>query len=250
VNIQQLLIANNTIKTVSVGLLCTPGNSTFTGASITFATINGNLMRTSGSNQPMQFRDNGAATYAATNLMLSNNVFEATAHDAIGLGGTAIARIVSVGDTYRGNRLNGYLCEFGGGTVRLVSPTFQGNTAGVGNSRSVLFINTGRVTVLNPSYSGVNEKAELDTGGPTEYVESGWHATTPTILNNSGARLINFYGALGRAQTYATAAPTTGTWAHGDIVWNSEPVAGGTPGWVCVTAGTPGTWKAMASVAA
>lgn len=48
----------------------------------------------------------------------------------------------------------------------------------------------------------------------------------------------------------ATAAPTTGTWAVGDIVWNSATAAGGTPGWVCTTAGTPGIWKAMANVAA
>jgi hypothetical protein len=47
-----------------------------------------------------------------------------------------------------------------------------------------------------------------------------------------------------------TAAPTTGTWLQGDVVMNSAPAAGGTPGWVCVVAGTPGTWKAMANVAA
>lgn len=28
-----------------------------------------------------------------------------------------------------------------------------------------------------------------------------------------------------------------------------EPAGGGAPGWVCVTGGTPGTWKAMASLA-
>jgi hypothetical protein len=46
-----------------------------------------------------------------------------------------------------------------------------------------------------------------------------------------------------------TAAPLTGTWAQGDIFSNSAPAAGGTPGWVCTTAGTPGTWKAMANLA-
>lgn len=46
-----------------------------------------------------------------------------------------------------------------------------------------------------------------------------------------------------------TSAPTTGTWARGSIVYNSTPSAGGTPGWVCTTAGTPGTWKAMANLA-
>jgi hypothetical protein len=47
-----------------------------------------------------------------------------------------------------------------------------------------------------------------------------------------------------------TAAPTAGTWKRGDVVMNSTPSAGGTPGWVCTTAGTPGTWKAMSNVAA
>lgn len=47
-----------------------------------------------------------------------------------------------------------------------------------------------------------------------------------------------------------TAAPTTGTWKRGDVVWNLTPSAAGAPGWICVTAGTPGTWKAMANVAA
>lgn len=47
----------------------------------------------------------------------------------------------------------------------------------------------------------------------------------------------------------ATAAPVAGTWQRGAIVWNSAPAAGGVPGWECVTAGTPGTWKAMAALA-
>lgn len=49
-------------------------------------------------------------------------------------------------------------------------------------------------------------------------------------------------------QEFRTAAPTTGTWKRGDIVWNSQPSALGTPGWICTTAGSPGTWSAMASL--
>jgi hypothetical protein len=51
----------------------------------------------------------------------------------------------------------------------------------------------------------------------------------------------------GREWTYAAAAPTTGTWAAGSVVWNSAPTAGGAAGWVCTVAGTPGTWKVMAA---
>jgi len=48
-----------------------------------------------------------------------------------------------------------------------------------------------------------------------------------------------------------TGAPADGdSWRVGDQVMNTATAAGGTPGWVCTTAGSPGTWKAMASVAA
>jgi hypothetical protein len=43
--------------------------------------------------------------------------------------------------------------------------------------------------------------------------------------------------------------PITGTWSVSDVFSNSAPVPGGTPGWVCTTAGSPGTWKAMANLA-
>jgi hypothetical protein len=52
------------------------------------------------------------------------------------------------------------------------------------------------------------------------------------------------------ALTGLNAAPTDGTWAVGDISWRTTPVAGAAPGDVCTTAGSPGTWKAMANVAA
>jgi len=35
--------------------------------------------------------------------------------------------------------------------------------------------------------------------------------------------------------------PTAGSYKKGDLVYNSQPVAGGYIGWVCVTSGTFGT---------
>lgn len=46
-----------------------------------------------------------------------------------------------------------------------------------------------------------------------------------------------------------SSAPTIGTWRRGQAVWYSEPTAGNAPGAVCVSAGTPGTWKEMADLA-
>lgn len=54
----------------------------------------------------------------------------------------------------------------------------------------------------------------------------------------------------GRTVNWAAAIPTTGTYARGSILFNSAPAASGTMGWMCVTAGTPGTWKAMPNLAA
>lgn len=68
----------------------------------------------------------------------------------------------------------------------------------------------------------------------------GEHLNIPGMflgLNNSG-----------RYITYGSAAPTTGTWARGDVVYNNAPTAGGKVAWVCTTAGTPGTWKAWGTI--
>jgi len=52
------------------------------------------------------------------------------------------------------------------------------------------------------------------------------------------------------SEHFGSAAPTTGTWRVGDKVWDVTPSAGGTMGWVCTTAGTPGTWKTFGAVTA
>ena len=51
-----------------------------------------------------------------------------------------------------------------------------------------------------------------------------------------------------------TAIPTAGTYNVGDIVFNATPAAAttltrNTWGWVCTTAGTPGTWQVLYSPA-
>lgn len=46
------------------------------------------------------------------------------------------------------------------------------------------------------------------------------------------------------------AAPSTGAHVVGEIVFNVDPIATGFVGWVCVTAGTPGTWKSWGVISA
>lgn len=65
------------------------------------------------------------------------------------------------------------------------------------------------------------------------------------------ATLVNLMtdGRLSGVNNANTAAPTTGAYAKGDFVRNSSPSELGVAsskyvifGWLCVTAGTPGTW--------
>jgi len=53
-----------------------------------------------------------------------------------------------------------------------------------------------------------------------------------------------------RRHTSGAAAPTTGAWGRGEIVWNQNASAGGFAGWICVAAGTPGTWKQFGAIEA
>lgn len=48
---------------------------------------------------------------------------------------------------------------------------------------------------------------------------------------------------------FGSAAPTVGAHKVGDCIINTAPTAGGTFAWVCTTAGTPGTFKAVAIAA-
>lgn len=85
--------------------------------------------------------------------------------------------------------------------------------------------------------------SQIDGGSPT--------AKFRVVMGTAASVLpqANFMELLGHRVAWHSAAPTGGTWTQGDVVWNTGVAAGGSPGWVCTTGGTPGTWKAMANVA-
>jgi len=62
--------------------------------------------------------------------------------------------------------------------------------------------------------------------------------------SSSGAGTVSQTQALfNTIELFQAAAPTTGTYRVGDIVYNSTPASAGYVGWVCTVAGTPGTWQ-------
>lgn len=70
---------------------------------------------------------------------------------------------------------------------------------------------------------------------------------TDQVLKYTGTQWQNAAAPAGGVanQDTGVAPPTTGTYAAGWIRWNSAPSAAEPAGWVCVTAGTPGTWEAI-----
>jgi hypothetical protein len=47
---------------------------------------------------------------------------------------------------------------------------------------------------------------------------------------------------------YMDTAPDNGTYNRGDIVWNTNPEVGKCVGWVCVRAGSPGSWMPFGEI--
>jgi hypothetical protein len=83
------------------------------------------------------------------------------------------------------------------------------------------------------SYSGKKLKRYLGNNANPAIHDKGFNVVWDGVVPGSGSSIW-----------------TTTAFQQGAVCWNSSVTAGGVPGWVCVSAGTPGTWKAMASVAA
>lgn len=136
---------------------------------------------------------------------------------------------------------------------------FTGGYGDVGhtNAKQVLFaINAHAISITGNYFSDFKDYVVFDGGGNGPWlVESNYigknlngveripaFANTGKVLGGPGGYVKN-NGTLTRREFQGTAIPTTGTWAVGDIVWNSAPSAGAYEKWICVSAGTPGTWK-------
>lgn len=115
--------------------------------------------------------------------------------------------------------------------------------------RSV-FTNTGVFVMRDGVVDGAASLGGVNAPSPSEALFSNVRRINTSGTPTLPARRYSHISATGNVITWGTAAPTTGAWNVGDQCANSAPAAGGPPGWVCTTAGTPGTWKAMANVAA
>lgn len=119
-----------------------------------------------------------------------------------------------------------------------ISGTFSGATFTCSTISDSLNFNGGdRITASAGGFSFV-QAVNYSSGVLT--LGGGSHTGAGTISQDAAVfRNINLTG---------WSAPASGTWRAGDIVYSSAPTAGGYIGWVCITSGTPGTWKTFGSI--
>lgn len=193
---------------------------------------------------PAGLSSNAAITVPALQTLLQGNVIDATT------GTSAVAAVVVTPAGGQIDIIDNY-CDCTGGPAR----HFVFNN-GDNSSHPAIF--------EGGTFIGGTIAIDTDLSDPTNmpiWLINLKRNTATSLLALTGTDSIedffNTHNAIsqqhvlkGRRSVYGNAAPTAGTWAQGDIVWNIAPAAAGAPGWVCVTDGTPGTWKAMANVAA
>lgn len=127
----------------------------------------------------------------------------------------------------------GYLYTWAAGAPATPKATYS-DSVSTPNTNPVLLDSAGRCSLWLDGYYFM----ELWTGDKT--VAGNTLLWTQDNVSGASAPTIG--------QDWGTAAPTTGTWVRGWIRWNTTPVAGENIGWVCITAGTPGTWAAFGAI--
>lgn len=95
------------------------------------------------------------------------------------------------------------------------------------------------IQVWRPGIYDVMDAIDTRPSAQQSIYEGGYIGTAYTHGAREGTNII----------VYGTAAPVAGNWLVGDKVMNTTPTAGGVSGWVCTTAGAPGTWKTFGAIA-
>jgi hypothetical protein len=102
---------------------------------------------------------------------------------------------------------------------------------------------------ITGNLTGANASADVTLGSTATRTAGRLFRWVNAASILGGISYEGFPDFAGHRMEWAASAPAAGTWSQGDVVWNTGAAAGVAPGWVCTSAGTPGTWKAMANLA-
>jgi hypothetical protein len=102
--------------------------------------------------------------------------------------------------------------------------------------------------LLRLDYNNIDSLATFGVTSPTTTFTGG--RSDPVVGAFIGQQLFvgNLFGNGARQITAGSAPPISGNCGQGDMCINNAATAGGFAGWICVAAGTPGTWKTFGAI--
>lgn len=250
VTVQHVRIANNTFIGAS-GIVIS--DETFAGAAITKLAIADNFVRATGTTQSALSIGAASATLVVADAEINGGFYEAATNTVVLYRPHASSRTVRyIGATIKAAGNVRPLTSYNAQHTTITACRFEQN----GFATNSFVLDSPHV-VLRDNYfynCGANGgfTLSLTVLSVTICQESGNVLDTcvGAFAASAGGIFVDYQTSTGRRVGRGTAAPVAGTWAVGDTVWNTAPVAAGVPGWMCTTGGTPGTWKAMANLAA
>lgn len=245
---------NVTVNNVTANSLVSMSGSTaafmFAGSllnNISYKTINvSNVSISSTIEQPSSTYAVGFATNSSTinedAVINISNLFTNFRARCFLMGSGNIGAVVNIENSYMKSYFSGstnYNSRFGIATYKISNTVFDGlNNSfveGTGGSMSFTGCNFMNMTTncfygTNLTYIGMNNCTKNNSANM--FYQGG---TSPQLIDatTSSNNVRNIT---------KSAAPTAGTWAVGDITYNTSPAVGSNVGWICTTAGTPGTW--------
>jgi hypothetical protein len=250
--VESITIANNIIDTVTswnMQLNPTVGEGVY-ARNYRSINITGNIVKRVGLNG-VWLRGQGG-TYSSENTIVSNNQIE-TANKGITLEASIVGAVTISGNIVSDTVSRG--CDIqalsGGGAVL----NYTGNSVKDAADYGHYFRFFQSANVIGNSVeavSGVSRGFYSQDSGITKlaFNTHGFGVTTPYFGGGGGQAANHDFGNTWNAKVMygGAAAPTVGTWTAGDTVYISAPTAGGNIGHVCVTGGTPGTWKTFGAI--
>jgi hypothetical protein len=189
-----------------------------------------------------------------------------------------------VGTEFRGGTIEGYeygvyhengghggrfVCDFEGNTNNYsVGASFMGEIRSPANGAYLVKTTNGTANVWHQEHHLYGERT-IETRYSQRHViyvpDAGavWGVYTGTIgfidggtPTFAGGFLVNGadtpegaqIGLMSHRMTWGAAAPSSGTWARGDVTWRTGGGQGLGAGWICTAAGTPGTWSQFGQI--
>lgn len=133
--------------------------------------------------------------------------------------------------------------------VEVMVGSVDGSKAKIGtfgsNDIDIVTDNTPRITIEGGGNIRLGNKAF----GPIQVTVHGKLAVG--VKTQDSRADVHVAGAIKfneRLHQYLNAPPDNGTFEKGSIVWNTDPEVGRCVGWVCVRAGSPGSWAPFGEI--